>query len=694
MQADFLFELGCEELPPKSLLALSNSLEASLVASLKAAELNFSKVTSYATPRRLAVVINQLDLQQPTSEIERLGPNVKQAYKDGEPTPAALGFAASCGVELSQLSEKETDKGTRLAYFATQEGKATKELLPEFIQTAINQLPIAKNMRWGARRTEFVRPVHWLIMLLGDEVLPAQLLGLTASRQSYGHRFHAPEAIEITSPASYAEQLAAAKVIASFAERKEEICQQVLAEAEKQGATAVIDADLLDEVTGLVELPVALTGSFDAEFLQVPEACLISSMQANQKYFHLVDNEDKLLPFFITLSNIASSNPQAVIAGNEKVIRPRLADAAFFYAADQATPLAARFEQLEQMVFQKDLGTLADKSRRVAKLAAAIAQLLDSDPAKAEEAASLYKCDLTTEMVQEFPELQGIMGHTYAKLEGKDAEVSLAIEEHYLPRNPKDALPSSNTGIALALADRLDTLTGIFGLGLKPTGMRDPFALRRAALAVLNILVNKQLNLDLRQLIQLASQEHNFLQKAPAEAAKLEDELLTYLLDRFRAWYQNEGLATEIYLAVRKLNISQAYDFNLRVKAVAEFSQLKEASQLAAANKRAVNILARQKATLAEVKPELLTEAAEKALYAELTAKQAAAKPLLEARTSQSYSELLASLVSLEQPLADFFEKVQVVADDEAVKANRLALLSQLAQLFGLVADISELDVK
>ena len=511
-------------------------------------------------------------------------------------------------------------------------------------------------------------------------------MGLTADRITFGHRFHAPEAIQLVDPAAYLPSLKAAKVMASFAERREVIRQQVLAEAKQHQATAVIDEDLLDEVTGLVEWPVALTGSFEERFLEVPDACLISSMKANQKYFHMVDEKGALLPLFTTICNIESHDPTVVIAGNEKVIRPRLADAAFFFESDKKTPLSNRFAGLEGVVFQKQLGTLADKSQRVSVIAQAIAEKIQADPKLVERAAYLSKCDLNTEMVLEFPELQGIMGEAYAKQDGEPADVSLALREQYLPRNPSDSLPTSGVGICLALADRLDTLTGIFGIGQKPSGVRDPFALRRAALAVLNILVNRQLDLDLKELIHLALEQHKDLLKA----AEVENELLDYMLDRFRAWYQAQAIATGVFLAVRGRGVTHPYDFDRRVQAVASFSKLEEAAALAAANKRVNNILSKQNFTAGvEVKANLLTEAAEIEL-----AKQVAAKGLEVAPhyAKGDYQAALHCLAGLREAVDNFFNDVMVMTEDEAVRDNRLALLASLQALFMHTADIAQLQ--
>lgn len=684
--ADLLIELGCEELPPTLLKPLSDALLTSLTEGLTSAGVPFNGAEVYATPRRLAVLVKQLDSHQPDQAIERRGPAVAAAYKDGVATKALEGFARSCGVEVSALQTLETDKGSWLVYRTVQAGQSTAQLLPELVSKAFASLPVPKRMRWGASRIEFSRPVHWLVMLHGTEVIPAQIMGLNADRITYGHRFHAPQAITLQQPADYLDALKEARVIASFTERRAMIQQQVLAEATRFKGTAVIDEDLLDEVTGLVEWPVALTGSFEERFLEVPDACLISSMKANQKYFHLVDQQGRLLPLFITISNIESADPSVVILGNERVIRPRLSDAAFFFETDKKTRLSSRSQGLEKVVFQQQLGSLADKTRRVAAVAVAIAERIGADKSHAERAAVLSKCDLNTEMVLEFPELQGIMGEAYALHDGENPEVCRALREQYLPRNASDELPVSQTGICLALADRLDTLTGIFGIGQKPTGVKDPFALRRAALGVLNILVNRQLDLDLKELIQLALAQHSNLPKA----AEVSTELLDYMLDRFRAWYQAQGIATEVFLAVRSRGVTHPLDFDRRVQAVATFSKLPEAAALAAANKRVSNLLGKLDAPVAAgINKALLTEAAEVTLAEQLAVKDIDVAPFY---AQGDYQAALNCLASLREPVDQFFDQVMVMADDPAIRTNRLALLASLQALFLHTADIAQLQ--
>jgi len=657
-----LLELGAEELPPKALDALSDAFAAGIEKGLQDAEIPFQTVTAFATPRRLAVQVTGLADKQPDREVERRGPALAAAFKDGTPTKAAEGFARSCGVSVDELIHLETDNGTWLGYREQQQGDSVQALLPEMIRKTLQSLPVPKNMRWGASRAEFSRPVHWLVALYGSDVIAAEALGLEASRTTYGHRFHAPDAIQLEHADDYLAALENAYVLADRQQRRERIRVQVLAEAEVQEANAVIDEDLLVEVSGLVEWPVALTGSFDERFLEVPAECLISSMKANQKYFHLLDDQGKLKPLFITISNIESQDPDQVISGNEKVIRPRLADAAFFYDTDRKHTLASRIPQLESVVFQQQLGTLADKARRSTAIAT-----------------------LVTEMVLEFPELQGIMGRYYAEQDGEPAEVAQALEEQYLPRFASDAIPQSLTGQALALADRLDTLVGIFGIGQRPTGAKDPFALRRASIGVLNILVKGELNLDLRELLQVAADQHQNLPKADG----LVEDVLTYMLDRFRAWGQDEGITAEMYLAVRARPVSKPLDFARRLRAVKAFAQREEATALAAANKRVSNILSKQAHDgSTQVDTTLLQESPEQTLAEAVIHCQQQVAPLFAAG---EYQQALDTLATLREPVDTFFDQVMVMADDEAVRRNRLALLASLQALFLEVADISQL---
>lgn len=678
-----LLELGAEELPPKALDALADAFAEGIEKGLREAEVPFASVTAFATPRRLAVRVTELADKQPDRDVERRGPALAAAFKDGVATKAAEGFARSCGVTVDELIHLETDKGTWLGYREQQPGESVQALLPAIVSKTLANLPVPKNMRWGASRVEFSRPVHWLVALYGSNVVAMQALGLEASRTTFGHRFHAPEALQLDHADSYVDALENVYVIVDRERRRARIREQVLAEAELVDAEAVIYEALLTEVNGLVEWPVALTGSFDERFLEVPAECLISSMKANQKYFHLLDGEGKLKPLFVTVANIDSLEPQQVIEGNEKVIRPRLADAAFFYDTDRKQPLAARIPQLESVVFQQQLGTLADKARRSTVIATHIAQHIGGDAAHTQRAVALAKCDLVSEMVLEFPELQGIMGRYYATQDGEPADVAQALEEQYLPRFATDETPQTPTGQALALADRLDTLVGIFGIGQRPTGAKDPFALRRATIGVLNILIKGELALDLRELLSVAAEQHRDLPKADG----LVDDVLTYMLDRFRAWGQDEGISAEMYLAVRARPVTAPLDFARRLRAVKAFAQRDEASALAAANKRVSNLLDKQAHDgSTQVDTSLLVEPAEKALFDAVSARREQVTPLFAAGDYQRALDVLAELRS---PVDDFFDGVMVMAEDDATRNNRLALLASLRALFLEVADIS-----
>ncbi|WP_110673702.1 glycine--tRNA ligase subunit beta [Salinicola sp. RZ23] len=681
-----LIELGVEELPPGALRDLAQALRDGVSKGLAEAEVPMGSATALASPRRLAVRIEALADKQPDREVEKRGPALAAAFKDGQPTKAAEGFARSCGVSVDELIHLETDKGTWLGYREQQQGESIDALLPAIVASAVNALPVPKNMRWGASRIEFSRPVHWLVLLYGDRVVDAEVLGLSAGRTTRGHRFHAPDAFDLAHADDYQAALENAYVLVDMDRRRARIREQVLAEAEVHDGQAVIDDALLEEVNGLVEWPVALTGSFDERFLEVPAECLISSMKANQKYFHLLDADGKLMPQFITVANIESEDPQQVIYGNEKVIRPRLADAVFFFETDRKQTLASRQTSLSNVVFQRELGSLADKAARSEVVASFIAEKIGGDSSAAARAAQLAKCDLVTEMVLEFPELQGIMGTYYARHDGEPDAVADALHEQYLPRFAGDEIPRTSTGMAIALADRLDTLTGIFGIGQRPTGAKDPFALRRATIGVLNILIKGELDLDLRELLELAASQHRDLPKADG----LVDDVLTYMLDRFRAWAQDEGLPVDVYLAVRSRPVTRPLDFARRLHAVHRFEQREEAAALAAANKRVANILAKQQHdTGATVDAALLSEEAEIALAHAVTDCRDQVEPLFR---QADYAQALDILATLRAPVDRFFDEVMVAVDDDAVRTNRLALLASLQGLFLAVADISELQ--
>jgi glycyl-tRNA synthetase beta chain len=683
---DLLVEIGTEELPPKALPTLSAAFTDGIAKGLADAGLTPEAILPYAAPRRLAVWVKGVDAQQADQIIEKRGPAIKGAFDaDGNPTKAALAFANSCGVEVADLGRMETDKGAWLVFRQQQAGQATAALLPAIVEKSLAALPIPKRMRWGSGTAEFVRPVHWIVMLNGSEVIDAEILGIKTGRESRGHRFHAPDAISISTPADYAVQLSEAFVIARFDARREMIRSKVEALAAELGGKAIMPGGLLDEVTALVEWPVPVAGRFEERFLDVPQEALISTMQDNQKYFALVDTNGKLMPNFITIANIESRDVAQISSGNERVIRPRFSDAEFFWTQDKKQTLESRREGLKTMVFQQKLGSLYDKSARVAKLAGYIAQQLGADATLAVRAAELGKCDLITNMVFEFTELQGIMGRYYAAHDGEAAEVAAALDEQYMPRFAGDELPQSKTGQILALAERLDTLAGIFGIGQKPTGAKDPFGLRRAALGALRLLIENGLALDLADLLdQAAINLSTQLGSKPATG-----ETLDYILDRLRSYYQEQGIGADVVEAVAALKPSQPLDFDRRVKAVAAFRQLTASESLAAANKRISNILKKVEGELpTRVELGLLQEPAEKALADAVFTQENKVLPLFAVG---DYEAALLSLASLREPVDQFFTDVMVMAEDVALKNNRLALLNHLRGLFLRVADLSVL---
>ena len=680
--ADLLIELGSEELPPKALKKLSNAFTQHFQQGLEQNDLTFANIESFATPRRLAIRVTGLTVQQQDKSVERRGPALQAAYDQaGNPTKAAEGFARSCGTSVDQLEKLETDKGCWLVFRSVQQGQQAAELIPGLIDHALNKLPIPKRMTWGAEKEAFVRPVHWLVVILGNDVVNCNILGLASGNTSFGHRFHAPDPVVIDSPASYEAQLKSAYVIASFEARRDMIQAQVteLAKNKTQGE-ASIQSDLLDEVTGLVEWPVPLMGNFDEEFLQVPQEALISAMQEHQKYFPVLGSNGKILPHFITVANIESQDPQKVVSGNERVIRPRLSDARFFFETDKKKTLEQHSEPLKKVVFEAQLGTLYEKAERIAQLAQYIANEIGGNAEWAARAGLLSKADLSTAMVGEFPELQGIMGYYYGLHQNEPEEVAKALNEQYLPRFAGDAIPETHTGAAVAIADKLDTLVGILGIGKHPTGDKDPYGLRRMALGLLRIIVGKAYELDLVSLIaQARSLYGNKLTND-----NVADDALNFLQGRYMTWYQEEGVTTDIIKAVLNVNPTKPLDFQRRVHAVQQFKALPEAEALAAANKRVGNILAKSDVALdnLSVNASLFNEAQETALFNAIQAQSAAS----------DYSSTLVSLASLKQPVDDFFDHVMVNADDATIRNNRLALLSQLHQLFINIADISQLQ--
>ncbi len=690
-EQDLLLELGTEELPPKALLSLSQALVSLLGKGLENARLSHAGIESFASPRRLGLIIRRLQSRQEDSVLEKFGPAVKAAFAaDGKPTRAAEGFAASCGVTVGELEQQEDGKSLKLLYRATQPGAAAAELLPDLIRQALAALPVPRRMRWGSSRTEFVRPVHWLVLMLGEDVLPASILDLESGNITYGHRFLAPQAITLRGAEDYRQKLLDAHVIAAFDERRETIRKLVLAEGQAMNAEAIIDENLLDEVTALVEWPVALTGNFSETLLSVPKEALISSMKEHQKCFHLLDKNGAILPKFITVSNLISRDPAQVIEGNERVIGPRLKDAHFFFEQDKKQSLAGRREQLKNVVFQQELGTLWDKSERVRKLSAFIAGQTGASQELCERAASLGKCDLLTSMVYEFAELQGIMAYYYARHDGEPEELATALREQYLPRFAGDGLPVSESGTVLALAERIDTLTGLFGIGQPPTGSKDPFALRRATLGILRIIIEKQLDLDLRAC--LARTIANFSEAGIKLSAAngLEQQLMDFIFERLRNWYAEQGISSNTFLAVAAVRPDKPLEFDQRIRAVSHFAGLAEADALAAANKRVANILLKSE-TPAAAEPEhsLLQEAEEKALAQAIEATGKTVQPLL---ARGDYTAALAGLASLRATVDDFFDKVMVNTEDERIRNNRLALLQKLRGLFLQIADISHLQ--
>lgn len=687
MVQDFIVEIGTEELPPKALQTLATAFEQNIVDELTKLGLAFAGSAWYAAPRRLAVRVNQLAAQQADKIVEKRGPALAGAFDAaGVPTKAAQAWAASNGISVEQAERLETDKGAWLVHKATVLGAATVSLLPAVVITALAKLPIAKPMRWGHSTAEFIRPVHTVVMLYGNDIVPATILGKTSGRHSHGHRFHAPALVEIANADSYLATLEQAYVVADYAKRRAFIAAEVAKTAASLQGVVAPDEALLDEVTSLVEWPVVLVGTFEERFLQVPAEPLISTMKDNQKYFPLLDSHGKLLNKFIFVTNINSKDPSQIISGNEKVVRPRLTDAQFFFGVDQKTKLVDRLDSLSTVLFQQKLGTLREKSERIARLSAYIAGKIGANVAHAERAGLLSKTDLMTNMVGEFPETQGIMGMHYARLDGEPEAVALALNEQYQPRFSGDMLPAQLESCAVAIADKMDSLVGIFGIGQAPKGDKDPFALRRAAIGALRIMVEKQLPLDLLELIAVSQQ--TFGDKLTQ--ATVADEVLEFMLARFRAWYEAEGYAVDVIQAVLARRPTNPADFDRRVKAVAEFRKLDAASALAAANKRVANILAKVEAELPQqINSNLLQPGAEQALADALAAKQLELNSLFQVG---DYNTALSTLSSLRQVIDRFFDEVMVNVEDQAVRQNRLALLNQLRQAFLFVADIAVLQ--
>jgi glycyl-tRNA synthetase beta chain len=684
---NLLIEIGTEELPPKSLRKLATSFADNFAEELNALELSFESINWYASPRRLGLQVAALATQQQDKVVEKRGPAIQAAFDaEGNPSKAAMGWARGCGIEVSEAETLEIEKGAWLLHRATVKGQATVELLADAMNKALAKLPIPKPMRWGANKTQFIRPVHTVAALLGSTQVQGEVLGKAISNELQGHRFHHPARVTVNHADEVFETLKSAYVVADYGVRKAQIRAQIEEAAAAVDAVVAMDEDLLEEVTSLVEWPVTLTASFEEAFLAVPDEALIYTMKDDQKYFPLLDKAGNLINKFLFVSNIESKDPSVVISGNEKVVRPRLADAQFFFETDKKKTLESRLESLGSVLFQKQLGTLKDKSERISALAGYIAEQVGADKALAERAGLLSKTDLMTEMVMEFTDVQGVMGMHYARIDGEAEEVALAQNEQYMPRFAGDSLPSNPISYAVALADKFDTLVGIFGIGQAPKGDKDPFALRRAAIGALRIMVEKELKLDIHDIV--AKSQELFADKLSND--NVAEDVFEFMLGRFRAWYQDEGISVDVIQAVLARRPSSPADFDRRVKAVSHFRILAEAESLAAANKRVNNILAKNNVTSdAAVVNALLAEEAEKVLAAQVAELTDALAPVYAAG---DYQGALTQLASLREAVDNFFDNVMVMAEDEAVKNNRLALLSQLSRLFLNTADISVLQ--
>jgi glycyl-tRNA synthetase beta chain len=684
---DLLIEIGTEELPPKALLRLSNAFRDNLREELEKAELTFADIRQFASPRRLALIVSDLEEQQADKKIDRRGPALQAAFdEDGKPTQAALGFAKSCGIDINDVEKIENEKGAWLFYQITQKGLETRDLIADLVNNALHRLPIPKRMRWADLDAQFVRPVHWSILLFGKDVIDGDILSVKSGQLTYGHRFHHPDAIKIKQPADYESKLEKGKVIADFEKRRQSIVKQIERIAGQKAAKAVIEKDLLDEVTSMVEWPVAILGDFEKRFLDVPQEALISTMSEHQKYFHLIDRAGMLLPHFITVANIKSKDMQKVIEGNERVIRPRFTDAEFFWNQDRKHTLESHIDSTKSVIFQKQMGSLFDKTERVAQLSVRIADQIGGDPSMAKRAAELSKCDLMSEMVYEFPELQGIMGRYYASHDREPAEVAQAIDEHYMPRFAGDELPETRTGQAVAIADRLDTLLGIIAAGQMPTGDKDPYALRRAALGVLRIMIEGDLSLDLDDLLK----KHAETMPGKLKAANAVDSTVDYILERLKTYYLDKDIKVDVYDSVKSQRPTQPNDFDARVLAVTEFQSEEGAASLAAANKRISNILKKSDEAIPDqIDPSLLSEDAENRLANQVLDLSSQVQPLIAKR---DYTAILRLLASLKDNVDSFFDHVMVNVDDTRLRQNRLALLNQLRNLFLDVADISKLQ--
>ena len=684
---NFLVEIGTEELPPKALKTLATSFADNVEAELNQAGLTFDKIEWFAAPRRLAVKVLNLETQQPSKEIEKRGPAVSAAFDaEGKPTKAAEGWARGCGITVEQAERIATDKGEWLVHRAKIEGQPTKNLLNDIVANALAKLPIPKPMRWADKTVQFIRPVHTVTMLLGDELIEGEILGVASARTIRGHRFLGEKEFEIQHADQYPQLLREkGSVVADFNERKAEILAKSQAKATALGGVADIEESLLEEVASLVEYPNVLAAKFEERFLAVPAEALVYTMKGDQKYFPIYDKDGKLLPHFIFVSNINPEDPTAIIEGNEKVVRPRLTDAEFFFKTDLKQKLVDRLPRLETVLFQQQLGTLKDKTDRIEQLAGEIAKQIGADEAKAKRAGLLSKCDLMTNMVFEFTDTQGVMGMHYARHDGEDEEVAVALNEQYMPRFAGDELPKSLVASAVALADKFDTLTGIFGIGQAPKGSADPFALRRAALGALRIIVEKNLPLDLEDLVKKSAAL--FGDKLTNQ--NVVTDVVDFMLGRFRAWYQDEGIAVDVIQAVLARRPTRPADFDARVRAVSHFRTLDSAEALAAANKRVANILAKAEGDIGAIDVALCVEPAEQVLAQSVLSLAKEVQPLI---AQGEYTAVLDKLAGLRQPVDNFFDNVMVNAEDAKLRQNRLAILNTLQGLFLQVADISLLQ--
>lgn len=686
--ATLLIEIGTEELPPKHLTNLSNAFVEGIQHFLTQAHLSFGTVQAFSTPRRLAVLIQNVPAQQNDSEQTRKGPAISAAFNaQNQPTPAALGFAKSCGVPLDSLSRLTIEGEEYLAFKQQMKGKSLQNLLQEQFPKILQALPATKKMRWGSFNETFIRPVHWFCILHGNTPLPITWMNITASNQTFGHRFHYPQAIALQSAEEYPKRLFEARVVADKAERQRTIEAQIKALADKKQAAAIIPPDLLEEVTQIVEWPNALMGHFDASLLKVPAAALITSMQHHQKSFALQASDGTLLPYFILVSNVQPDDPSAIVAGNERVMNARLNDAKFFFETDLKTPLHEHNKRLRDVIYQKKLGSVFEKVQRISKLAQKIALLLNIDPHNVEKAALLCKADLMSEMVGEFPELQGVMGQAYASIEGMPKEICVALEEIYRPRFAGDGLPQTTIGLILSLADRLDTLVGIFSIGGAPTGDKDPFSLRRNAIAILRLLIEKEHSIDLYQLLNEAREGYS--QEIDADVLP---EIIVFIQDRLKSWLHDKGYDFKVIDAVISLHPTDPYDAYLRIQAVKDFMSLPQAESLCAANKRVRNILTKSEDAMVRspeaINPNFLLEDAERTLADCIAELGQQVTPLLE---QQNYAAALGLLAGLKIPIDNFFDEVMVMVDDSKVRNNRITLLNHLYQSFKQIADISRL---